>query len=64
MDLHSSSPDTLDPLPFHGMTKYPYGPGESYPDTPAHRDYLARYNTRVVSGPLPPLELAGRGNKE
>ena len=26
MDLHSSSPDTLDPLPFHGMSSYPYRP--------------------------------------
>jgi hypothetical protein len=38
--------DTIEPLPFRGMTTYPYGPTEKYPDTPRHRDYLQRYNTR------------------
>ena len=46
MNLHSSSPDTLLPLPFHGMTRYPYEAPEAYPSTPAHREYLERYNTR------------------
>ena len=49
MNLHSSSPDTLLPLPFHGMTQYPYAAPEAYPSTPAHREYLERYNTRVVA---------------
>src|SRR5205085_2458298 len=35
-----------------------YGDGESYPDIPAYRDYLARYNTRVVTAPVPSLELS------
>jgi hypothetical protein len=38
--------DTVEPLPFRAMSGYPYGPGEKYPDTPRHRDYLRRYNTR------------------
>ncbi len=29
-----------------------------YPDTPEHRDYLARYNTRIVTAPVPSLELS------
>jgi hypothetical protein len=49
MNPRSASPDTVGPLPFRAMTKYPYGPDEHYPDTPAHREYLERYNTRVVS---------------
>ncbi|MEO5896016.1 MAG: FG-GAP-like repeat-containing protein [Vicinamibacterales bacterium] len=57
MDVNSASPHTVEPLPFHGMSSYPYGPGESYPRTPAHLEYLARYNTRTVSRPLPPLEI-------
>jgi hypothetical protein len=57
MNLHSSSPDTLLPLPFHGMTRYPYEAPESYPTTPAHRAYLERYNTRVVPRALPSLDL-------
>jgi hypothetical protein len=49
MDINSATPDQLAPLPFHGMTRYPYNTTENYPDTPAHRDYLERYNTRVVT---------------
>ena len=57
MNLHSSSPDTLLPLPFHGMTQYPYAAPEAYPSTPAHREYLERYNTRVVPRTVPSLDL-------
>ena len=60
MNLNSSSPDQLAPLPFHRMTAYPYGLGESYPQTDAHRDYLERYNTRLVPRSIPPIELSGR----
>jgi tetratricopeptide (TPR) repeat protein len=57
MDINSASPDSVDPLPFHGMSIYPYVTrGESYPMTRAHRDYLERYNTRVVTAPLPSVE--------
>ena len=31
MNLHSSSPDELLPLPFHGMTQYPYARARSVP---------------------------------
>jgi Tfp pilus assembly protein PilF len=57
MDVNSASPDVLGPLPFHGMTRYPYGADESYPLTPERRAVIERYNTRVVAVPLPPLEL-------
>src|SRR5262249_17648884 len=52
MDIHSASPDTLEPLPFHAMTRYPYGPREHYPNTSAHEKYRTEYNTRVVVQPL------------
>jgi hypothetical protein len=55
MDINSASPDRTGPLPFHRMTRYPYGPDERYPDTPAHQQYRAQYNTRVVARPLPSL---------
>ena len=45
MDINSASPDSVEPLPFHAMTQYPYGPGEHYP----HREAVEKYNTRVVS---------------
>jgi hypothetical protein len=49
MNPRSASPDTVGPLPFRAMTKYPYGPDEHYPDTQPYRAYQDRYNTRVVS---------------
>jgi tetratricopeptide (TPR) repeat protein len=56
MNLHSASPDLLEPLPFHAMSGYPYGPREKYPDTPEHHRYRDAYNTRVIGRSLPPLE--------
>jgi Tfp pilus assembly protein PilF len=58
MNPRSASPDTVWPLPFRAMTKYPYGPDEHYPDTPALRDYLAHYNTRVVNRSVPSIDAA------
>lgn len=49
MDLYTAYPHTVGPLPFHGMTGYPYPPAERYPDSPAHRAYQRTYNTRVLS---------------
>jgi hypothetical protein len=37
---------TVEPLPFHAMKGFPYGPGEHYPRTPRHQDYLRRFQTR------------------
>ena len=59
MDINSSSPDVVLPLPYHGMKEYPF----RVEDVPAAvRDRQARkadaYDTRLVGRPLPPLELA------
>jgi len=48
MDLYTATPQTLEPLPFRGMSKYPYPPSERYPDTKEHRKFRATYNTRMV----------------
>jgi hypothetical protein len=58
MNLRSASADRLEPLPFHGMTGYPYGAGESVPSAPEYRDYLARYNTRVIARSVPSIDGA------
>jgi Tfp pilus assembly protein PilF len=48
MDINSASPERVEPLPFHGMTRYPYPAAEHYPTTAAHERYRADYNTRAV----------------
>ena len=40
--------DTVLPLPFHGMSAYPYPEGEDFPDTEAHRRFIAETLTREV----------------
>jgi len=42
---------TVDPLPFHAMTCFPYPPTESYPYDAAHLSYLSQYNTRIITAP-------------
>jgi len=58
MDINSASPDHVMPLPFHGMTRYPYSAPEAYPLTEERRAYMERYNTRVVAWPVPAIETA------
>lgn len=48
-DLNTATGQTVAPLPFHGMSQYPYGPDESYPTDPEHQRYLRQYNTRKVT---------------
>jgi hypothetical protein len=48
MDIYTATPETLEPLPFRGMSRYPYPPAEHYPDDEQHRRYRQAYNTRVI----------------
>lgn len=57
MDINSATPDQVGPLPFHGMTKYPYSSPESYPFTPQRRNYIERFNTRKVWDSVASIEL-------
>lgn len=56
MNPRSATPDTVGPLPFRGMTRYPYGAGERYPSTDLHREYLDEFNTRVVVRQMPSID--------
>nr|MBA3440578.1 CRTAC1 family protein [Pyrinomonadaceae bacterium] len=60
MDINSASPDQVMPLPFHGMSGYPYKATEAYPQTPEHREYMERYNTRVIHAPVPQLLMTSK----
>ena len=57
MDPNSASPVVLDPLPFHGMPRYPYAAPVAFPWTPERQALVERYNTRVVRAPMAGLEL-------
>ncbi len=50
MDPHTAYPETVEPLPFHGMSAYPYPDGEAYPDDTEHREYRKTWNTRRLEG--------------
>ena len=54
-DINTLTSQTVEPLPFHGMSAYPYPDTEHYPDDAAHRRYRLEYNTRRVEHRLPPL---------
>jgi hypothetical protein len=56
MDPNSASPNFLGPLPFHGMSSYPYPATEGYPRTPTHERYLREWNTRIVEQAVPQLK--------
>ncbi len=47
-DRNTYEAQQLEPLPFAAMSGYPYAPGETYPDTPAHRAYQEEWLTREV----------------
>ena len=55
MDINSASPDHVGPLPFHGMTSFPYTDREKYPETSIHQKYLKTWNTRIVKEWIPPI---------
>ncbi len=57
MDINSGSPETVYPLPFKEMTKYPYGANEKNPMTEEKLKIYDEYTTRTVRGSLPRIEL-------
>lgn len=55
-DLNTKFSETVTPLPFHGMSAYPYPESEGYPETPELLLYHSTYNTRpgmTTVGALP-----------
>jgi hypothetical protein len=56
-DPNTAFSSSVLPLPFHGMSRYPYPRNEHYPRDPAHDDYQRAYNTRQAAPQIPALEL-------
>lgn len=57
-DANTAFSQSVEPLPFHGMSRYPYGSEESYPKDTIHNEYRARYNQRPALRLIRPLAKA------
>jgi len=66
MDINSGSPDAVYPLPFKGMSKYPYEAPERFPMTDEKQRVYDEYTTRIGRRLMPPIEagLIGRERKQ
>ncbi|MGB4581954.1 MAG: cytochrome c3 family protein [Coriobacteriia bacterium] len=51
----------VDPMPFHAMTNWPYGPDEVYPEDEMHQAYLTEWNTRIHDGTYRTSDAAAGG---
>jgi tetratricopeptide (TPR) repeat protein len=58
-DPNTTFSQSVTPLPFHGMSGYPYRADEHYPDDPAHLDYQLEWNTRPARRLIPSLAPEG-----
>jgi tetratricopeptide (TPR) repeat protein len=54
-DANTAFSQTVMPLPFHGMSRYPYPSNESYPRDAVHDSYQRTYNTRPQGMLIEPL---------
>jgi hypothetical protein len=55
-DPNTAFSTSVEPLPFHAMSRYPYPAGEHFPDDAEHRRYRREYNTRPALRLIRPLE--------
>ena len=54
-DANTAFSQTVLPLPFHGMSAYPYRREEHFPNDPAHEQYVREYLTRPALQLIRPL---------
>ena len=62
-DANTAFSQSVLPLPFHSMSRYPYPPVESYPQDPEHTQYVRDYLTRPALHLIRPLvgdDVTGR----
>ncbi|HXO40562.1 MAG TPA: CRTAC1 family protein, partial [Thermoanaerobaculia bacterium] len=63
-DANTAYSQSVEPLPFHAMSAYPYPASERFPDDAEHRRWRETYNTRPalqILRMLRPLEEAAGG---
>ncbi|HTI50405.1 MAG TPA: hypothetical protein VL475_05620, partial [Planctomycetaceae bacterium] len=48
-DLNTVYGQSVEPLPFRAMERYPFPEGVTSPDNPAYQEYLQQYQTRATS---------------
>jgi tetratricopeptide (TPR) repeat protein len=53
LDFYAAYAFTVEPLPKHGLSSYPYAEGKEYPADTEHLQYELEYNTRSRSDRLP-----------
>jgi Tfp pilus assembly protein PilF len=54
-DANTAYSQSVEPLPFHAMSAYPYPAAEHYPDDPLHQEYRKQFLTRPALKLLRPL---------
>jgi FG-GAP-like repeat/Tetratricopeptide repeat len=59
-DANTAFSSTVQPLPFHAMSRYPYPTSEHFPRDAVHDSYQRTYNTRSAAVLLQPLESTKR----
>ena len=57
-DANTAYSQTVQPLPFHAMSSYPYPKNQHFPDDSIHSEYLRNYNTRPALRLIRPLAIA------
>ncbi len=55
-DPNTAFSTSVEPLPFHGMSRYPYPSTEHFPGDAAHQQYRREYNTRPALKLIRPLD--------
>jgi tetratricopeptide (TPR) repeat protein len=60
-DYNTAFSQSVEPLPFHAMSSYPYPGAEHFPNDVEHRAYRELYNTRPALRLVRPLVEAGGG---
>jgi len=48
-DMNTAHGQTVEPLPFHEMSEYPYGEGEYFPSDYEYQKYMETYNVREIT---------------